>query len=97
MLAANVALIADLEHDANVDGALGESQKAMTKMNDDNNFKLIIPDFSGLQSEEEPDEAINYLSDDHTLAEIDVKDEHSINCGWHQDWHNCTCGAFDKK
>ena len=21
---------------------------------------------------------------------------HSRTCGWHKDWHNCDCGAFDK-
>ena len=23
--------------------------------------------------------------------------EHTEECGWHKDWHNCTCGAFDIK
>ena len=22
---------------------------------------------------------------------------HSRICGWHKDWHNCDCGAFDKE
>ena len=22
--------------------------------------------------------------------------EHTEECGWHKDWHNCTCGAFNK-
>lgn len=22
---------------------------------------------------------------------------HSAMCGWHKDWHNCDCGAFDKE
>ena len=22
---------------------------------------------------------------------------HSATCGWHKDWHNCDCGAFDKE
>jgi hypothetical protein len=22
--------------------------------------------------------------------------EHTKECGWHKDWHNCTCGAFNK-
>lgn len=25
------------------------------------------------------------------------EEEHSPTCGWHKDWHNCDCGAFDKK
>ncbi len=28
---------------------------------------------------------------------LDIKEDHSIDCGWHQDWHNCTCGTLDKK
>ena len=23
-------------------------------------------------------------------------DSHPTTCGWHKDWHNCDCGAFDK-
>ena len=22
---------------------------------------------------------------------------HSRTCGWHKDWHDCNCGAFDKE
>lgn len=22
--------------------------------------------------------------------------KHTEECGWHKDWHNCTCGAFNK-
>ena len=22
---------------------------------------------------------------------------HSATCGWHKDWHDCSCGAFDRK
>ena len=22
--------------------------------------------------------------------------EHKEDCGWHTDWHQCNCGAFDK-
>jgi hypothetical protein len=31
------------------------------------------------------------------LKDIQEKNvEHSLNCGWHQDWHSCSCGMFDK-
>ena len=23
--------------------------------------------------------------------------KHTEECGWHKDWHNCTCGTFNKK
>jgi hypothetical protein len=23
--------------------------------------------------------------------------EHTKDCGWHKDWHDCTCGAFDQR
>jgi len=22
---------------------------------------------------------------------------HSVMCGWHKDWHDCSCGKFDKE
>ena len=22
---------------------------------------------------------------------------HPATCGWHKDWHDCSCGAFDKE
>ena len=25
-----------------------------------------------------------------------LEPEHTKECGWHKDWHNCTCGAFNK-
>lgn len=24
-------------------------------------------------------------------------EEHPPECGWHRDWHSCSCGAFDLK
>lgn len=24
-------------------------------------------------------------------------EEHSPTCGWHRDWHRCSCGAFYNK
>ena len=33
-------------------------------------------------------------------GKMSVKNEqpkHSPTCGWHKDWHDCNCGAFDKK
>ena len=23
--------------------------------------------------------------------------DHSLDCGWHRDWHSCSCGVFDIK
>lgn len=71
----------------------GDLQKSISH---NNNSKLIIPSFYTQQSEE-TNSCANNLPDISRHAKIDVKEDHTIDCGWHQDWHNCTCGAFDKK
>jgi hypothetical protein len=30
-------------------------------------------------------------------CEFKKHEEHPPECGWHRDWHNCNCGAFDLK
>ena len=37
-----------------------------------------------------------YLSINGPIYKFD-KQEHSPECGWHKDWHNCSCGLFDIK
>ena len=34
---------------------------------------------------------------DAEIASLEYKEEHAINCNWWRDWHDCNCGAFDKK
>ncbi len=43
--------------------------------------------------------AKNLLSEAERLQNkysMPVTQEHTKDCGWHSDWHNCNCGAFNK-
>ena len=39
---------------------------------------------------------VQFLEGGLPCEDCDLKG-HSVACGWHYDWHNCTCGAFDQK
>jgi len=34
---------------------------------------------------------------DSEISAIEYKEEHAVNCKWWRDWHDCSCGAFDKQ
>lgn len=34
---------------------------------------------------------------DSEIAGLEYKEDHLPNCNWWKDWHDCSCGAFDKK
>ena len=34
---------------------------------------------------------------DSEISNVEYKEDHPINCSWWGDWHQCNCGAFDKR
>ena len=34
---------------------------------------------------------------DSEIRSLEYSEEHKVNCSWWKDWHECSCGFFDKK
>jgi len=32
-----------------------------------------------------------------SLGDSEPEAEHASDCGWWKDWHDCSCGAFDRE